>query len=67
MSIAMLKARRRRRRVELNYERRLCMAASCAAGLFDHVAMFYAASLLRELADAANFGVRAGSPFLEAE
>ena len=39
---------------ELGYERRLSMAARRAADLFDHVAMFSTASLLRELADATD-------------
>ena len=52
---------------ELAYERRLSMAAGRAADLFDHVAMFSTAVLLRELADAADFEVNAASAFLEAE
>ena len=39
------------------YERRLSLAARRAADLFDHVPMFSTASLLRELADAADFNV----------
>ena len=42
---------------EMAYERRLLMAARRAADLFDHVAMFSTASLLRELAEAADFEV----------
>ena len=51
---------------ELTYERRLSMAAR-RADLFDYVSMFSTASLLRELADAADFEVSAGAEFLEAE
>ena len=42
------------------------MAARRAADLFEHVAMFSTASLLRELA-AADFEVNAASRFIEAE
>jgi hypothetical protein len=52
---------------ELAYERRLSMAARRAADLFDHIAMFSTASLLRELADAADFEVSAAADFMETE
>ena len=50
---------------ELSYERRLSMAARREADLFDHVAMFSTASLLRELADAADSEVNAAVDFME--
>ncbi len=52
---------------ELAYDRRLSMAARRAADLFDHVAMFSTASLLRELAEAADFEVNVASNFREGE
>ena len=52
---------------ELTYERRLSMAARRAADPFDHVAMFSTASLLRELADMADFEVNAAAGSLEVE
>ena len=52
---------------EMAYERRLLMAARRAADLFDHVAMFSTASLLRELAEAADFEVNVATDFREGE
>ena len=49
------------------YDRRLSMTVRRAADLFDCVSMFSTASLMRELAHAANFEVSASTAFLEAE
>ena len=49
------------------YERRLSMAASRAADLFDYCSMYATASLLRELAEAEDFEVNVASDFLEGE
>ncbi len=52
---------------ELAYDRRLSMAARRAPDSFDHAAMFSTASLLRELAEAADFEVNVASDFREGE
>ncbi len=52
---------------ELNHERRLSMAARRAADLFDYCSMYATASVLRELAEAADFEVKAASDFLNTE
>ena len=52
---------------ELSYDRRLAMAARCAADLFDYCSMYSTAALLRELAHAADFEVSAAAGFLEGE
>jgi hypothetical protein len=52
---------------ELSYDRRLAMAARRATDLFDHVAMFSTASLLRELPEAADFELNAASGFMEVD
>jgi hypothetical protein len=52
---------------ELSQERRLAMAARRAADLFDYCSMYSTASLLRELAHAADFELNTASAILEAE
>ena len=52
---------------DLTYDRRLSMAARRAADLFDYCSIFSTASLLRQLARAADFEVSAASAVLEAE
>ena len=52
---------------ELPFDRRLSMTARRAADLFEYVSMHWTASLLRELARAADLEVSAASAVMEAE
>lgn len=52
---------------DLTYDRRLSMTARRAADLFDYCSLFSTASLLRQLARAADFEVSTAADFLESQ